>query len=156
VQADLKTPAAATGGAATAAADVRAGGAVGTAAFPQTPHSDASTRPDVSAEEVLATRCGDVLLRHTILKVGTRTRQAGTQQQQGQPGAGCVLPWAVACCCSGGPSINGCNGFCGCCRRHRRTPTAPLLALFTRLPPAACSHSLCLPCSPITSPAAKI
>ncbi|KAL4440251.1 hypothetical protein ABPG75_003252 [Micractinium tetrahymenae] len=34
----------------------------------ETPHSDAAGRPEVSAEEVVGTRSGDVLLRHTILK----------------------------------------------------------------------------------------
>lgn len=33
-----------------------------------TPRCDANGRPDVSAEEVVASRMGDVLLRHTILK----------------------------------------------------------------------------------------
>ena len=134
MQADLKTPAAATGGAAAAAAaataaDGGAVGAVGAAAFPQTPHSDASTRPDVSAEEVLATRCGDVLLRHTILKVRVGRRRAGRRQQQQQPGAGGMSQWTAACCCSCDPSMCGRNGFCGCCRRRRRTPLAPMAPL---------------------------
>ncbi|PSC67685.1 paladin isoform X1 [Micractinium conductrix] len=53
-----------------AAADVGSNGDAAGAAgeFPATPHNAASGRPDVSAEEVVGTRCGDVLLRHTILK----------------------------------------------------------------------------------------
>lgn len=65
------------GGAAAAVAEAVTPAAANTAStgnatacgFPaEAPHYDAPGRPEVSAEEVVGTRSGDVLLRHTILK----------------------------------------------------------------------------------------
>ena len=56
-------------------------------------------------------------------------RRAGRRQQQQQPGAGGMSQWTAACCCSCDPSMCGRNGFCGCCRRRRRTPLAPMAPL---------------------------
>lgn len=49
--------------------DGPSGAGVAGAGYPAaTPQCDGGGPPDVSAEEVVATRSGDVLLRHTILK----------------------------------------------------------------------------------------
>lgn len=83
--------------AAAAAADDPADPAAGGLPM-QTPRSESRPPPEVSLEEVVGTRCGDVLLRHTILKVCVWTWQGGVlpAQRLSSVGAGPACQRAAA------------------------------------------------------------
>lgn len=100
--------------AAAAAADLAATDAAERDFPTQTPRAAARPEPDVSAEEVVGTRCGDVLLPHTILKVGgSGARPAG-------------------CCITGGfgdsPTCLPARRPASCCRLATQHPSALLCA----------------------------